>query len=417
MAGSKQDGTEASYINRELDEGLSAAPGSRLLNLTPFSNSGFNLGVAVVIIALMTVFSMNMIMPVFMQSSLQFTPLRAAMTLLPACLVSCVLAPIAGKIFDKYGLRFMVPFGMAVIVACVFGLSRCGEGTTSATLIALYAPTIAGCALVIGPAQSYALSRLSPSLYPHGTTIVSTAFQLAGCFGSALFMGVYGIASVSKAAHNAPVSAAAASGFQAACTVAALLTLVGFLLSVALSINSAKTQRRGRHAVTPDVAPADTAGTESSLHTASTAASVMERQVFSVPSTATAYQALMALVDKRTSGMPVLDDSGRLVGFITDGALLRVLAPAGQDTINMAYVYALWVQGKDVGERVKELKDVPVMDIAFRRVHSVDQGASLQEVCATLSDRHIKKVPVTDGDRVVGVINRTELLRSMLDLG
>ncbi|MFP7706565.1 MFS transporter [Trueperella sp. LYQ141] len=404
-----------------------------LLHLSPFRITGFNLGLLVVVIALMTVFSMNMILPVFMQSALGFSPLKAALTLLPACLVSCLLAPVAGKIFDKHGLRIMVPLGMIVIVACVFGLSRSSASTTSAMLIALYAPTIAGCALVLGPSQSFALSRLDTHQYPHGTTIVGTSFQLAGCFGSSLFMGVFSMAAQRSAASSS-AAVAAANGFRVACMVACALTFVGLLLTFAL----ARTESRGAQAshtqhpshvvhispegnsgsasISAQPSASDELSTSIGLAPYSTAASVMETDVFYAPASATAYDVLALMVSHRTSGLPVLDDNGALVGFVTDGAILRALSSESQDKINMAYVFALWAQGKAMSDRVAELKEIPIMDLAFRRVISLDKDAPLQTVCETLSDRHVKKVPVTDGDRLVGVINRTELLRSMVSV-
>jgi DHA2 family lincomycin resistance protein-like MFS transporter len=55
----------------------------------------------------------------------------------------------------------------------------------------LYIPIICGCALVVGPVQSFALSRLSWELNPHGTTVMSVEFQVAGALGSSLFTGLY----------------------------------------------------------------------------------------------------------------------------------------------------------------------------------------------------------------------------------
>lgn len=196
-----------------------------LLNLAPFSITGFNLGLGLVIIALMTVFSMNIILPVFMQSALGFSPLQAGLTLLPACLLACVLSPLVGRIYDRFGLGILAPLGMVIIALSVWGISRSSDHTTSAQLVMWYAPTIAGCSMVMGPAQSFALSQLEPRLHSHGSTILGTTFQLAGCIGSSLFMGVYALG-----AHIGT----AASGFQSACWVAVALNLLGFILALVL---------------------------------------------------------------------------------------------------------------------------------------------------------------------------------------
>ena len=205
-----------------------------LVDLRPFSNRAFVMGLAVIVIALMTVFSMNIILPLFMQGSLGFSAFDAALTLLPACVLSCVLAPLAGKVYDRAGLRVMLPVGLGLMAVFAFGLSRCGQDATSPVIVLCYAPVIVGCALSMGPAQSFALSSLKPQLYPHGVTIVSTSFQIAGCVGSSLFVGVLSSVQAAQLAGGAADGLATAAGFQAACLVAMAVAVAGFALSLAL---------------------------------------------------------------------------------------------------------------------------------------------------------------------------------------
>lgn len=215
-----------------------------LLDLRPFSNRAFIMGLLIIIIALMTVFSMNMILPLFMQGSLGFSAFDAALTLLPACILSCVLAPLAGKVYDRCGLRVILPIGLALMAVFTFALSRCTAATTSLTIVLCYAPVIVGCALTMGPAQSFALSSLKPQLYPHGVTIVSTSFQIAGCVGSSLFVGVMSGVQTSQVAAGVTAATALASGFQVACLVAVALASLGFVLALALG----RVERKKRNA-------------------------------------------------------------------------------------------------------------------------------------------------------------------------
>ena len=205
-----------------------------LVDLRPFSNRAFIMGLVVIVIALMTVFSMNIILPLFMQGSLGFSAFDAALTLLPACVLSCVLAPLAGKVYDRAGLRVMLPVGLGLMAVFAFALSRCTEQATSPVIVLCYAPVIVGCALSMGPAQSFALSSLKPQLYPHGVTIVSTSFQIAGCVGSSLFVGVLSSVQAAQLAGGAASGLATAAGFQAACLVAAAIAVAGFALSLGL---------------------------------------------------------------------------------------------------------------------------------------------------------------------------------------
>lgn len=218
------------------------------IDLRPFGVRSFRLGAGVVVVALMTVFSLNIVLPLYMQGSLGFTPLQAALTLLPACIVSCVLAPIAGKVYDRFGMGVIVPVGMGVITCFVFALSFSGAATTSLAIVALYAPAIAGCAFTLGPAQSHALSSLDRELHPHGVTIMSTLFQIAGCVGSSVFVGVLSAVQTSGVAQGVAPEAAIATGFNAACLVAVAIDVIGLVLAIAAA-QPLKRLRKARAAV------------------------------------------------------------------------------------------------------------------------------------------------------------------------
>lgn len=380
------------------------------LNLEPFGNRAFVLGVLLVVAALMTVFSMNILLPMFMESALGFSPLQAALTLLPACLVSCVLAPVAGKIFDRFGVGWLVSIGMAIIACFVLALSFTGRSTTSLRIVLLYAPAIAGCSCVMGPSQSYALSSLDRRLYPHGVTIVSTTFQIAGCVGSSVFVGILSAVSASREASGQSAAVGTAAGFDMACRVAFVVDVLGFLAALAMARVEAKARARaaaGESENPQDLEHAD----EPSL------ADAMKRDVYSVTATASAYDALVVMVNNGTTGIPVLGADNHAVGFVTDGDIMRTLIGDTDDKASMAYVYALWVQGDKFTQRVAGLRDINVMEICTHRVVTVNVHATIRRVCEMLAGNRIKKLPVTggaDGKQVVGVISRSDLMRYMV---
>ena len=138
------------------------------------------MGVVVNMLTLVAIFAMNIIVPTYMQSVLGTSPLVASLILFPAILCSCVASPIAGRVYDKNGPGVLLPLGFACIAAFSV-LTAVFVPTVNPVLLAvIYIPVICGSALVIGPVQSFALSKLSPELNPHGVTVMSTGFQIAG---------------------------------------------------------------------------------------------------------------------------------------------------------------------------------------------------------------------------------------------
>jgi DHA2 family lincomycin resistance protein-like MFS transporter len=392
-----------------------------LVDMRPFGNVGFDLGVALIVIALMIVFAMNILLPLLMQGALGFTAMQAALTLLPACILSCVMAPVAGRVYDRVGMRAIVPCGMALVAVFTLLLSRMVSVNIGPGLIvALYAPVVVGTAVVMGPAQPFALSRLPRELYPHGVTIVSTSFQVAGCIGSSLFVGV--MSGVEAAGASAGIDAALATvnGFSVATLVGSCIALVGFALALwagAIEVRSMRSSgaERVRPSSSIEREPvSDTAAQGAQVAGLSLVNAAMETDVWSVADDASAYDALACMVEHHTSGLPVLRSDRTLAGFISDGDIIRAMVGGERSTVDFSYVYALWATRDKFEERVEGLRDIPVMELATRRVVSVERGAGIEGVCEKLADTRIKKLPVTEDGRVVGTLSRSDLMRQMV---
>lgn len=199
-----------------------------LIDLRPLSVKPFTIGVIINMLSLIVIFAMNIVMPLFMQNVLGKSALAASLTLFPAILLSCVVSPVAGRIYDRKGAGVLLPLGFALICIFTFALTFGKDMDSLVVMALLYIPVICGSALIIGPVQSFALSHLEPELNPHGVTVMSTGFQIAGCIGSSLFAGVYSMNHV------------AGNGFDASGMLAAVLALAGFVLAVVITRVSGK---------------------------------------------------------------------------------------------------------------------------------------------------------------------------------
>jgi DHA2 family lincomycin resistance protein-like MFS transporter len=203
-----------------------------LVDLRALSVKPYVTGAIINMIAIVLIFALNIIIPIFLQGSLGSSPLGASLTLFPAIVLAAVIAPIAGRIYDRRGVKVLVPLGFALIMVFVVILSL-SVGTGSLLLMAvLYIPVICGSALVIGPAQSFALSKLTPELNAHGVTIISTGFQIGGCVGAAFFSGLYATTIAVAAESGLPETAATNRGFLVTSVILAVVAVAGFILAL-----------------------------------------------------------------------------------------------------------------------------------------------------------------------------------------
>ncbi len=371
-----------------------------LIDLRPLSVRPFAVGVVVNMLSLVTIFAMNIIVPTYLQSVLGMDSLVTSLALFPAIMLSCVASPLAGRVYDRHGARVLLPVGF-LLIGVFAALVSVFISTGSVLVIALlYIPVICGSALIIGPVQSFALSHLDPELNPHGVTVMSTGFQIAGCIGSSLFTGVYAAVLGGQAAAGASTFDAASTGFLAAGLLVAAFALVGFLL--ALRVRSyEKAQAADRTAE----ARADAPAAEAPL-----LASIMKADVWALPATATVLDAVRLFAERGISGAPVVDEQGNAVGFVSDGDVMRALADQ-TSAFKSAYSFVVERGNADFDQTVAAVMGQPVAEIATLRVISVDLHDELSGICKVLADKHLKKALVMDGGRMVGIVNRSNIAR------
>ena len=142
------------------------------------------------------------------------------------------------------------------------------------------------------------------------------------------------------------------------------------------------------------------------------ASDVMTREILSVRPDATVAEAIRTMLDNRISGLPVIDGAGRLVGVLTEGDLLR-RGETGTERQRPRWLEILMGPGRLAGEYVRT-HGRKVDGIMTRDVVSVTPDTPLKEVVELMERRRIKRVPVLDGDVLVGILSRADLLRALL---
>lgn len=375
-----------------------------LIDLRPLSIPPFTVGVIVNMLSLLTIFAMNIIVPTFMQSVLGTDPLVASLTLFPAILCSCAVSPLAGRIYDKQGPGIILPVGF-LCIAVFSVLTGAFIATASPVVLAvLYIPVICGSALVIGPVQSFALSKLSFEMNPHGVTVMSTGFQIAGCIGSSVFTGVYAAVSAAGLAGGMAFGEASAQAMLVTGILVGVVGLVGFALALWIR----RAARPAIEAAGAQAVAADATTAAGETVDEPTVAALMKTDVYTLPETALVAEALELFTAHGISGAPVVDDAGRVTGFISDGDVMKSLADQ-VPAFKSAWSFIVERENADFDRTLRETMAAPVGSIATKNVICVNANDDMGAVARVLAEHHLKKAPVLDGDRMVGIINRSNI--------
>jgi len=121
-----------------------------------------------------------------------------------------------------------------------------------------------------------------------------------------------------------------------------------------------------------------------------TAGAIMTSNMVTVRPDASIEEAIELLMRDQISGLPVIDDDGRLVGVITEFALLAV-----------AYD--------------KRVKNHTVSQHMTREVITVEVDAPLSRIADLCIVHRVRRVPVMENGRMVGLIARRDVLRALVD--
>lgn len=144
------------------------------------------------------------------------------------------------------------------------------------------------------------------------------------------------------------------------------------------------------------------------------ASDVMQRELITTTAETAIEDAVRLMVANRISGLPVVDSTGALLGILSEGDLLR-RSELGTEAKVPAWIGWLTGQGRAAGEYVREHAR-KVGDIMTVPAISVTAQTGLAEVVALMESRRIKRVPVVQDGRLVGMLTRGDLMRALESL-
>ena len=141
------------------------------------------------------------------------------------------------------------------------------------------------------------------------------------------------------------------------------------------------------------------------------AADVMVSNVVSVTPDQTVQEVAGILLDRRISGVPVLNAAGELVGIVSEGDLMRH-ADAGTQHRRSWWLRLLMGRQGLAYDYVREHAR-RVNDVMTRHVITASPEASVGDLAELLERNGIKRVPIVKDRKVVGIVSRANLLQAL----
>ena len=220
-----------------------------LIGLTPMKRITFWPVTFLLIVSMMSTFSLSMLLPQYLEGALGQTAQFAGVAMLVPVLVNVVVTLFGGRIFDRFGEWPLIPIGVTMVIAGFALLSAFAPRMELAWMLVGATLTYAGVGFTFSPSQTAGLRTLPPEENAFGVSLCSTFVQVAACIGPSLFTGVMAGVQGSAEAGGASAQLAVAEGFSAAVLVAACIAAAGLVVAVLYSLAARRRAARETAAV------------------------------------------------------------------------------------------------------------------------------------------------------------------------
>ncbi len=198
-----------------------------LLDLRPLTHRDFTIALVVNALLFVCLLGIAAIMlPLYLQAVLHTSTFVSGLAVLPGGLILGLLGRPVGTLFDRYGARPLVIPGALAMAVSLWVFALLSPGSPLVVVIAGHVLFMAGFGFMITPLMAQSLGVLPNRLYSHGSAILSTIQQLAGAFGTALFI------SIATLASTHPARAPDANGMHTAFLTAGFIGVLTLLASL-----------------------------------------------------------------------------------------------------------------------------------------------------------------------------------------
>jgi EmrB/QacA subfamily drug resistance transporter len=205
-----------------------------MLDLTLFRNGTFAGANLVAILVTLAMFGIFVFFPIYMQTFRGWSPIQAGAALLPWTLMVVVAAPIAGKLSDRVGSRWLIAGGMTVVALCCIELSTVTLHSSFWHMLPGFVLGGLGMAFVMPPMSAAAMGAVSVDKAGVASGVLNTFRQVGVALGIAIMGAIITNRAASAARGGADTPHAFVHGLTFGMKVSALICLGAAVSAAAL---------------------------------------------------------------------------------------------------------------------------------------------------------------------------------------
>jgi CBS domain-containing protein len=142
---------------------------------------------------------------------------------------------------------------------------------------------------------------------------------------------------------------------------------------------------------------------------------IMSQPVVTIPVTASLADAAKVMLERGIGCLPVVAESGELVGLITESSFAAKSVGVPFSTFRAPQVLGKWLSPDDLEKIYESARSTPVADVMVRSVVTITEDEPVASAVELMLKHDINRLPVVRDGVPVGIIARHDLLRMMID--
>ena len=140
---------------------------------------------------------------------------------------------------------------------------------------------------------------------------------------------------------------------------------------------------------------------------------IMTQDVITVNPTTSVHKLAELFVEKNIAGAPVIDDSGKLLGIVKEEDIVYKDKKIDPQTFMDLTMGVLTFAIDRYKEEIKKIKASKVIDIMRKNITVVSPGMAVEEAANMMIEKQIYYFPVVEANKLVGVITKKDIVRSI----
>lgn len=376
-----------------------------LLKVDVLKSHRYAIVVALVALLQAALVGTGVLLPIYLQNLLGVSALETGLIMLPGAVLGAIMGFFAGRLFDRFGARRVAIPG--ALVSAIGGCGLVGFQLDSPIpyIIVIYTCLGVGMQALVTPLNTWGINSLDNRVIQHANALQNTLNQVGASLGTAILVSLS--ATSTFLFPEMPALEQAMAGDRIAFVFTAFIMIV-MLLVIVFKVKDGKKEPSAAERANALRMP-----TKADDHIAVDLA--MNKQPYFVHSSDSIREVAQILATNKTSGVPVVDDHMKVIGFISDGDIMKYIGRSEGAVLDATLMLYRATDDENFMQRVAELLDLNVMRIATKGAISVESGSELDEACRLLAEKRIKKAPVVNEDgTLVGSLSRSDVIRSTM---